>query len=293
MSDAPQNRRNRPAPADAGAQGGDENRPNAPWRWAARCPTPSTIRRRSPSASSARSAASGARPCRPTPAFRRPTTAARSSTCAAASSASSCRRRPTPRARRPASRCTTPASASPFPLEDVNAILPRLKEGDRPQARRPRRQHPDAGPVHDASRSFRPSSRVRPPTRPASGPATASREIDGKPVETQVQLQMRLGSKYEGDVIAVKIERDGKEIDLQGRDAGRGRGGVRPGLPRRAAGARRPRPRRRSALRLSEQSGRQGRRQGRRPHHPRSTARRCPASRPASSRSSTATASST
>ena len=46
--------------------------------------------------------------------------------------------------------------------------------GDRPQARRLRRQHPDARTPTRRGRSSRPWSRVRRPTRPASSPATAS-----------------------------------------------------------------------------------------------------------------------
>ncbi|HEY7153711.1 MAG TPA: PDZ domain-containing protein, partial [Gemmataceae bacterium] len=40
------------------------------------------------------------------------------------------------------------------------------------------------------------------------------KEIDGKPIASQAQLQQALGPKYEGDAIALKVERDKKEIKL-------------------------------------------------------------------------------
>jgi S1-C subfamily serine protease/predicted esterase len=99
------------------------------------------------------------------------------------------------------------------PLEDVNAILPRLKEGTdlkrgifgvNIQTQDPYTTKPIVASVESGSAADK--AGVQPGDRIA--------EIDGKPVETQVQLQMRLGSKYEGDTISVKIERGGKEIDL-------------------------------------------------------------------------------
>ncbi len=101
-----------------------------------------------------------------------------------------------------------------IPLEDVNAILPRLKEGTdlkrgvfgvNIQTQDPYTTRPVVSSVETGSAAEK--AGVRPGDRIA--------EIDGKPVETQVQLQMRLGAKYEGDKIEIKIERDGKAIDLK------------------------------------------------------------------------------
>ncbi|HVS34392.1 MAG TPA: PDZ domain-containing protein, partial [Gemmataceae bacterium] len=100
------------------------------------------------------------------------------------------------------------------PLVDIDAILPRLKEGTdlkrgilgvNVQTQDPYTTRPIVSTVEPGSAADK--AGVQPGDRIAA--------IDGKPVETQVQLQMALGSKYEGDVIAVKIERDGKPIDLK------------------------------------------------------------------------------
>ena len=100
-----------------------------------------------------------------------------------------------------------------IPLEDINAILPRLKEGTdlkrgilgvNIQGADPYTAPPVVASVEPGSAADK--AGVRPGDR--------IKEIDGQPVETQVQLQTRLGAKYEGDTVSVKIERGGKEIAL-------------------------------------------------------------------------------
>ena len=99
------------------------------------------------------------------------------------------------------------------PLEDINAILPRLKEGTdlkrgilgvNIEVKDPYTTPPVVSTVEGGSAAdkagIRPGDRIK--------------EIDGQPVETQVQLQTRLGAKYEGDVVAVKLERGGAEVNL-------------------------------------------------------------------------------
>ena len=99
------------------------------------------------------------------------------------------------------------------PLEDINAILPRLKEGTdlkrgilgvNVQVKDPYTTPPVVSNVEAGSAAekagIRPGDRIK--------------EIDGQPVETQVQLQTRLGAKYEGDVVAVKLDRAGAEVNL-------------------------------------------------------------------------------
>ncbi len=101
-----------------------------------------------------------------------------------------------------------------IPLEDINAILPRLKEGAdlkrgifgiNVQTQDPYTTRPVVSTVEPGSAA----------DKAGVQPGDRITKIDGKPVETQVQLQMRLGSKYEGDVVAVTIERGGKEVELK------------------------------------------------------------------------------
>ena len=190
----------RPARPDAGAQGRHQDRPDRLGR------RPHPARRHRRTAVGGRrhrqrdSAASGARPCRPTPSispanYGGPLIDLRGRVVRA----SSCRRRPTPRARRPASRCTTPASASPSRWKTSTPSCLASRRG------------PTSSAASSASTSRRRTRTRRRPVVSSVEPGSAAEkagvqpgdriaEIDGKPVETQVQLQMRLGSKYEGDV---------------------------------------------------------------------------------------------
>ena len=179
-----------------------------------------------------------------------------------------------------------------IPLEDINAILPRLKsgtdlkrgilgvtiQGQDPYTTKPVVTTVEPGSAADKA-GVHPGDRIT--------------EIDGQPIETQVQLQTRLGTKYEGDVISCQNRARRRGDQPAGRDAGAARwrrsarrswASCRCATIRvrasKCAGSirtvRRTRPASRSATASSA-----------------STVRRCPASRPASSRSSTATASST
>ena len=177
------------------------------------------------------------------------------------------------------------------PLEDINAVLPRLKQGTDLK----RGISASTSRVKTRTRRSRSSPRSQPGSaadKAGINPGDRIAEIDGKPVETQVQLQNGLASKYEGDTIAVKIDRAGKEVNLPAvalaarwpRSVRRFSAYCRCATIRARASrcamsiriVRRRRPGSRSAIASSA-----------------STARRCPANRPASSRSSTATVSST
>jgi S1-C subfamily serine protease len=100
-----------------------------------------------------------------------------------------------------------------IPLEDVNAVLPRLKEGKdlhrgllgvMPQS-------PDIyGPAATVG-TVLPSSAA---AKAGIKPGDVIKEIDGRPVNNQAQVLHALGSKYEGDTVSVKVRRGKEEVDL-------------------------------------------------------------------------------
>ncbi len=103
------------------------------------------------------------------------------------------------------------------PLEDINAVLPRLKGGtpekpvvlDRgilgitPQSGDEYGQPPKIATVAPQSAADKSGIKV----------GDVILEIDGKPVRNYAQVRHALGSKYDGDVVSVKVER-GKEQKL-------------------------------------------------------------------------------
>jgi S1-C subfamily serine protease/predicted esterase len=101
-----------------------------------------------------------------------------------------------------------------IPLEDVNAVLPRLRQG------------------HDLKRGLLGVIPKNPPERYDAPPEIASvlpdsaaaragmkagdivTEVDGIPVVRQAQVMHVIGNRYEGDVVSVKIRRGKEEIRL-------------------------------------------------------------------------------
>ena len=177
------------------------------------------------------------------------------------------------------------------PLEDINAILPRLKEGTdlkrgilgvTVQVKDPYTTPPVVSGVEAGSAAEKAGIRV----------GDRIKEIDGQPVETQVQLQTRLGAKYEGDQVAVKLDRGGTEVSLPAVAlGGAGRRSARAfSASCRCATTRIKASKYAMSIRIVRRT-----RPASRPATAScaSTVRRCPASRPASNRSWTATASST
>ena len=108
-----------------------------------------------------------------------------------------------------------------IPLEDINRVLPKMLKGTpkdvvtlkrgllgitlRPQ------------PMQDANST--------PPIIGTVSPGSAAeknglksgdiiKEIDGKPIATQPQLQQRLGPRYDGDVVSLKLQRGMEEIKI-------------------------------------------------------------------------------
>jgi S1-C subfamily serine protease len=101
------------------------------------------------------------------------------------------------------------------PLEDINRILPRMMPGTakNPITLKPgllgitmqATQDPNSSPATIAT--IAPGSAAE---KSGLKPNDTIKEIDGKPVRNQADVRQRLGSKYAGDVVEVKIQR-GKE----------------------------------------------------------------------------------
>src|SRR5262245_7761514 len=99
------------------------------------------------------------------------------------------------------------------PLDDVLAVLPRLKEGK--DLHRGRlgflAKTPDLYTVPATVGVVTPDS---PAAKAGMQSGDVILEIDGKPVANQNQLQTALGPKYEGDEVSLKILRGKEEIKL-------------------------------------------------------------------------------
>jgi S1-C subfamily serine protease len=100
-----------------------------------------------------------------------------------------------------------------IPLEDINAVLPRLKEGKdlhrgilgvMPQS-------PDIYSVAPTVGTVIPGSAA---AKAGVKPGDVIKEVDGHLVHNQAQVMHALGSKYEGDTASVKVQRGKEEIDL-------------------------------------------------------------------------------
>jgi S1-C subfamily serine protease/predicted esterase len=102
-----------------------------------------------------------------------------------------------------------------IPLEDVFAVLPRLKEGKdlhrglvgiTPKSTEEYVDPVEVGTVAPGSAAEK--AGIKPGDRVVA--------IDGKPITNMSQLQHALGPRYEGDTVGVTILRDGKEEELKG-----------------------------------------------------------------------------
>ncbi len=102
-----------------------------------------------------------------------------------------------------------------IPLEDVFAVLPRLKAGKDLHrglvgvSAKSTEQYLDPVEVGTVS----PGSAAE---KAGIKPGDKIVAVDGKPVANMSQLQHALGPKYEGDTVSVTILRDGKEQELKG-----------------------------------------------------------------------------
>jgi S1-C subfamily serine protease len=102
-----------------------------------------------------------------------------------------------------------------IPLEDVNAVLPRLKQGtpDKPFVLNKGLlgvtvQSGDIYGVEPKVATVAPESAA---AKAGIQPNDVLKEIDGKPVRNQAQVLHALGSKYDGDVVTVKVLRGSEE----------------------------------------------------------------------------------
>lgn len=98
-----------------------------------------------------------------------------------------------------------------IPLEDINAVLPRLKQGKdlhkgmlgvTPKSADMYGVPPEVGSVHPGS----------PADAAGIKPGDVVKEIDGRPVANMAQLLHALGTKYEGDTISLKLLRGKEEV---------------------------------------------------------------------------------
>ena len=106
-----------------------------------------------------------------------------------------------------------------IPLEDILAALPRMKEGTETDVKELRRGLLGINPAS-------PDQYNTPPVIGAIQPDSAAArarlqvgdtilEIDGKPTPNFSTVQHILGPKYEGDKLSLKVERDGKEMEIE------------------------------------------------------------------------------
>jgi S1-C subfamily serine protease len=103
-----------------------------------------------------------------------------------------------------------------IPLEDINAVLPRMIKGTEKEPVVLRRGYlgvtmrsPDMFEAKPIVGTVAPGSAGE---KAGVKPGDLVTAIDGKPVLTYAQILHRLGSRYEGDTVSVKVERDKKEM---------------------------------------------------------------------------------
>jgi S1-C subfamily serine protease len=105
------------------------------------------------------------------------------------------------------------------PLEDIYAVLPRLKKGTEKEQVVLKRGY--LGVTMRSVDRFNPAAVIGLVVPGSAGekaglkPGDTIKEIDGRPVRNFAQMMHRLGPKYEGDAVALKVSRDGKDIAIE------------------------------------------------------------------------------
>lgn len=100
-----------------------------------------------------------------------------------------------------------------IPLEDINAVLPRLKKGENLN-RGLLGITPQSGDIYSGAPVI---GTVAPDSAAAKAglkQGDVILEIDGQKIERQAQVMHALGKKYEGDTVAVKIKRGSETLDF-------------------------------------------------------------------------------
>jgi S1-C subfamily serine protease/predicted esterase len=99
------------------------------------------------------------------------------------------------------------------PMEDVNRVLPKLREGKDLRKGVLGITTPNKDPYGEmpAITSVAPES---PAAKAGIKTGDVLVEIDGKRIETQTQMQHALGPKYEGDTVSLKVRRGKDEVSI-------------------------------------------------------------------------------
>lgn len=104
------------------------------------------------------------------------------------------------------------------PMEDVNAVLPRLLKGTEKEPVVLKRgfmgvlmKSQDYYEQVPTIETVMPSSAAE---KAGMKPGDIIREVDGKRVVNYAQVMHQLGARYEGDVVKIKVERDKKEVAI-------------------------------------------------------------------------------
>jgi S1-C subfamily serine protease/predicted esterase len=108
------------------------------------------------------------------------------------------------------------------PLEDINRVLPKLLKGTAKEVVTLKRGllgiTMQQQPMQDAHSTAPIVATVSPGSaaeKHGLKPGDTIKEIDGKAIGSQAQLQQILGPKYEGDKVALKIQRGKEDIKLE------------------------------------------------------------------------------
>lgn len=105
-----------------------------------------------------------------------------------------------------------------IPLEDINAALPRMMKGTEQKPVVLRRGY--LGITMKSADTYEAAAVIGTVLPESSAekagirPGDTVTAIDGKPVRNFAQMQHLLGKRYEGDAVAVKVERAKKEVEL-------------------------------------------------------------------------------
>lgn len=106
-----------------------------------------------------------------------------------------------------------------IPLEDINRVLPQMVKGTTKEIANLKRgllgitmPQPQGQDEHSAPAIISTVSPGSAAEKCGIKPGDTIKEIDGKPIANQAQLKQTLGPKYDGDTVAIKIERDKKEL---------------------------------------------------------------------------------